>query len=167
MTLVGWQEWVSLPEFGLVALKAKIDTGARTSVLHAESISIRGVGSSAVVSFSVRPSRRRPKMSIPVTARLLSIRDVTSSNGSKESRPVVETLLRIGEHAAKIEITLTDRSDMSARMLVGRRALAELDATIDPSATFLMPRLDYKLYPGWRAAAPSHPQRLKSVARPE
>lgn len=158
MLMIGWQEWVSLPTLGLLAIKAKADTGAKTSALHAEDIVTHGDGAGATVTFVVRPARRRPSLTIAARASLIDVRDVTSSSGTVERRPVITASLSIGEHSVPIEISLTDRRDLSARMLLGRQALAALDATIDPGRTFLMPTLGYKLYPGWKAAGPSTPR---------
>lgn len=159
MLQMGWQEWISLPDLGLIAIKAKADTGAKTSALHAEHIVLEGSTPGSAVTFSVRPARTRPGLIVRAKAPLADIRQITSSNGTVEQRPVILTTLDAGGHKARIEITLTDRSDMSARMLLGRQALKALKAAIDPSATFLMPKLSYKLYPGWRSADGTLPRR--------
>lgn len=162
MLMIGWQEWVALPDLDLVALKAKADTGAKTCALHAENVRLEKTGTGTTVIFEVLPSRRRPGLVIEARAPLIDLRDVTSSNGTVERRPVIETLLEIGPHRARVEITLTDRSDMTTRMLIGRQALAALRVGVDPAATFLMPKLGYKSYPDWRRSGPSLPRRNSS-----
>ena len=107
--ILGWEEWVCLPELGLPAIKAKVDTGARTSALHAyfvEPVWIEGV---AMVRFGVHPIPRRGDFEIVCTARVIDRREVTSSNGEAENRYVIETPIRIGNREWPIEITLTNR----------------------------------------------------------
>ncbi|HRK19520.1 MAG TPA: RimK/LysX family protein [Hyphomicrobiaceae bacterium] len=157
--MIGWQEWVALPELDLVALKAKADTGAKTSALHAENVQFEKVDTETFVTFDVTPSRRRPGLVINVRAPLIDLRDVTSSNGTVERRPVIATILEVGPHRASVDITLTNRSDMTSRMLIGRQALAALGLCVDPSATFLMPKLGYKAYPNWRRSGSALPRR--------
>jgi ribosomal protein S6--L-glutamate ligase len=143
MTL-GWEEWVALPQIGLPALKAKIDTGAKTSALHAASVEgVRRNGIDMVI-FQVQPARRRD-LAVLCSAPVVDQRDVISSNGEKERRFVIETLLVINGHQWPIEITLTNRANMSSRMLIGRQALAN-GVVIDPARSFLMPRLGYGAY---------------------
>src|SRR5690349_6557247 len=121
--ILGWEEWVSLPEIGLPAIKAKVDTGARTSALHAyfvEPVRAKGV---AKVRFGVHPIARRKDLEIICTARVVDRREVASSNGERESRYVIQTPIRIGTREWPIEITLTNRDSMSYRMLLGRQAI--------------------------------------------
>lgn len=143
--ILGWEEWVSLPELGLPAIKAKVDTGARTSALHAffvEPVRIDGV---ANVRFGVHPIPRRDDVEIICTSPVVDRREVTSSNGERENRYVIETPIRIGERIWPIEITLANRTTMAYRMLLGRQAIAE-DMLVDPATSFRQPRLRYKLY---------------------
>jgi ribosomal protein S6--L-glutamate ligase len=143
--ILGWEEWVSLPELGLPAIKAKVDTGARTSALHAyfvEPVQVEGV---AMVRFGVHPIPRRDDVEIICTARIKDRREVTSSNGERENRYVIETPIRIGDREWPIEITLTNRNAMTYRMLIGRQAITD-DILVDPATSFRQPRLRYKLY---------------------
>jgi len=143
--ILGWEEWVSLPELGLPAIKAKVDTGARTSALHAyfvEPVHVEGV---AMVRFGVHPIPRRDDVEIICRARVKDQREVTSSNGERENRFVIETPIRIGQREWPIEVTLTNRNAMAYRMLIGRQAITE-DILVDPASSFRQPRLRYKLY---------------------
>ncbi|MET0191853.1 MAG: RimK/LysX family protein [Hyphomicrobiaceae bacterium] len=143
--ILGWEEWVSLPDLGLPAIKAKVDTGARTSALHAyfvEPVHVEGV---QMVRFGVHPIPRRDDVEIICTARVKDRREVTSSNGERENRFVIETPVRIGEREWPIEITLTNRNAMAYRMLIGRQAITD-DILVDPASSFRQPRLRYKLY---------------------
>ena len=143
--ILGWEEWVALPELGLLAIKAKVDTGARTSALHAffvEPVHVEGV---AMVRFGVHPIPRRDDVEIICTARVKDQREVTSSNGERENRFVIETPIRIGQREWPIEVTLTNRNAMAYRMLIGRQAITE-DILVDPASSFRQPRLRYKLY---------------------
>ena len=152
LPLIGWQEWVALPDLGLSAIKAKVDTGAKTSALHATRIVIDAgqTGRERYVSFDVQPMLGRPGLVVSARAKLLEMRTVTSSNGSREERPTISTRLRLGEIEATIELTLTDRAGMRSRMLLGRQALTGLSVRIDPSRCWLQSRLSYRTYPGWR-----------------
>ncbi len=143
--ILGWEEWVSLPELGLVAVKAKVDTGARTSALHAFFVEPVG-GRTPKVRFGVHPIPRRADVEVVCTARVIDQRNVTSSNGERETRYVISTPIRIGGRVWPIEVTLTNRDAMSYRMLLGRQAIGD-GILVDPGASFRQPRLRYKLYP--------------------
>jgi ribosomal protein S6--L-glutamate ligase len=150
---LGWQEWVALPDLGIPALKAKIDTGARTSALHATEISVSSRGNARIVKFVVWPVPRRPTIRVDCTAPLLDERTIVSSNGESERRAVIEAQLSIGGMTWPIEVTLTDRAQMRTRMLIGRQALAGR-ALIDPGRSFVQGRLSLKAYRS-RGSAPS------------
>jgi ribosomal protein S6--L-glutamate ligase len=144
--LLGWQEWIALPDLGLAALKAKIDTGARTSALHMSSVTSV---SSSRIRFVVHPVPGRADLAITCSAPLAGERSVISSNGERETRYVITSTLALAGRQWPIELTLTNRETMRARMLLGRQALRQA-IRIDPARTFLQPRLAYKLYPGYR-----------------
>ena len=144
--ILGWEEWIALPELGLPAIKAKVDTGARTSALHAFFVEPLGSGRRLRVRFGVHPIPRRADIAVDCTARVVDQRDVTSSNGERERRYVIETPIRIGDREWPIEVTLTNRESMSYRMLLGRQAIAG-GILVDPATSFRQPRLRYKLYP--------------------
>jgi ribosomal protein S6--L-glutamate ligase len=143
--ILGWEEWVTLPDLGLGAIKAKVDTGARTSALHAFYVEPFGPARARKVRFGVHPLPRRSDVSIECTARVIDRREVRSSNGEIEQRYVIETPIRIGERQWRIEVTLANRDMMSYRMLLGRQAIPR-DGLVKPSASFLQPKLHYKVY---------------------
>jgi len=143
--ILGWQEWVALPLLGLPAIKAKVVTGARTSALHAHFLEPYAVRRHRRVRFGVHPIPRRADIELVCTAPLVDERMVTSSNGDRERRYVIATLIRIGDREWEIEVTLTNRDTMSHRMLIGRQAIA-LGVLVDPATAFRQPRLRYKLY---------------------
>ena len=145
--IVGWQEWVALPDLGLPALKAKIDTGAKTSALHTHFIEPYGNGRRLKVRFAVRPSPESSDLEIAASADVVDRREVLSSNGVPELRYVIMTTLRIGGREWPIEVTLTNRERMAYRMLIGRQAIRS-DMLVDCRASFCQPRLSYRLYAG-------------------
>jgi ribosomal protein S6--L-glutamate ligase len=143
--ILGWEEWVMLPELGLGAIKAKVDTGARTSALHAFYVESFGPPRAPKVRFGVHPLPRRSDIAVECTARLIDRREVKSSNGKIEERYVIETPIRIGERQWRIQVTLANRDMMSYRMLLGRQAIPR-DGLVKPSASFLQPKLHYRVY---------------------
>jgi ribosomal protein S6--L-glutamate ligase len=158
--ILGWQEWVALPELGVPAIKVKVDTGARTSALHAFTIETYGPASAPMVRFGVLPVRRRNDIRIFCTAPVTDRREVASSNGERELRYVIVTSIEIGDLVWPIEISLTDRETMTYRMLLGRQALSQ-DILIDPRAAFRQPRLSYKAYRRLRNSALEDVQQMK------
>lgn len=123
LPIVGWREWVSLPELGLPVIKAKIDTGARTSALHAFSVERYKQQGRDRVRFHIHPIQRQTETVIVCDTLLKDEREVTDSGGHTELRYVIESSLHIGAVSWPIEITLTNRDNMRFRMLVGREAL--------------------------------------------
>ncbi len=142
---LGWEEWVALPELGLPAIKAKIDTGARTSALHAVAVEPFGSDSNPQVRFIMHPDPDDPTIEVICSAKVIDRRSVVSSNGESESRFVIEAPIQFNGETWPIHITLTNRETMGYRMLLGRSAITEHMHVI-PSASFLQPILSYDLY---------------------
>jgi ribosomal protein S6--L-glutamate ligase len=148
--ILGRTEWVSLPGLSLMAIKAKIDTGARTSALHAHAIEPFGSGTSLRVRFLVHPIPLKPKIEVRCEAPVKDLREVTSSNGEKEMRYIIETALAIGGCEWPIELGLTNREALSHRMLIGRQALPP-DVLVNAADAYRQPRLSSRLYRKVRA----------------
>lgn len=133
---VGWREWVSLPELGLTRIKAKIDTGARTSALHAfkvEEFTEQGVKK---VWFAMHPLQKKLDVVRECTAEIIDKRWVSDSGGHKEKRYVIASSIVLGDTQWNIEMTLTNRDKMKFRMLLGRTAMHQR-IIVDPSASYL------------------------------
>lgn len=145
LTTVGWREWVSLPELGLPAIKAKIDTGARTSALHAFSLERYRHDGRDMVRFHMHPIQLRTKTVVVCEALLKDERKVTDSGGHTERRYVIETPLHIGEASWPIELTLTNRDNMRFRMLIGRQAMNN-NLLVDPASSYLQGKKQVKNY---------------------
>ena len=129
--LIGWKEWCSLPTLDIPAIKAKIDTGAKTSALHAYRIEPFSHNHQPWVRFYLHPIQRNSKISLTCMAPIVDQRFVSSSTGHRELRYVVESKIKIGRKIWTIELTLTNRDKMRFRMLLGRDALKG-NAIIDP-----------------------------------
>ncbi|ETX27206.1 30S ribosomal protein S6--L-glutamate ligase [Roseivivax isoporae] len=162
----GWEEWVALPDLGLPALRAKVDTGARTSALHASDIETFGSAQAPQVRFTVHPVPGRDHPVIPCSAKVVDRRMVTSSNGESESRYVIRCTLTVGGDSWPIELTLTNRASMASRMLLGREALKD-HITIVATDRFLQPELSYDVYASGRvrSAAPNRALRVAVLSR--
>lgn len=136
--LIGWREFLALPRLGLPVLKAKVDTGARTSSLHAIKIETFHEYGTLKVRFRVHPVQRRSDIVVVCEAPVIDHRMVSDSGGHRELRYVIKTPLDIDGHSWPIEITLANRSTMSFRMLLGRSALTHV--LIDPTQSYLLGR---------------------------
>ena len=162
---LGWEEWLSLPDLGLPAIKAKIDTGARTSALHASVIEPFGPADAPQVRFLIQPDPSDPGLEITCSAPVVDRRDVTSSNGETELRYVIQTDVEIGGRRWPIQLTLTNRESMTYRMLFGRGAI-QPDMIVNANASFLQPKLDFAAYAGLPKKRPvKRPLRIALLTR--
>lgn len=134
-TVIGWREWVALPRLGVGAIKAKVDTGARSSSLHAWDIEVVPGSSPARLRFVLHPLEHDETLTVRAEALLVDARDVRSSNGDVERRPVVRTTLALGDSRFRIDLTLTRRDEMGFRMLLGRSAIRRR-FIVDPGRSF-------------------------------
>ena len=122
-SIIGWREWGKLPDLKIQRIKMKIDTGARTSSLHAFDIKIVRKGQDDYVKFKVHPEQDNSTYTVSCKAKIVDYRKVKSSNGISELRPVIETNIALLDKVWKIEITLTNRDEMGFRMLLGRASV--------------------------------------------
>ncbi|MBE0358258.1 ATP-dependent zinc protease family protein [Pseudoalteromonas aliena] len=134
---VGWREWLSLPELGIDRIKAKIDTGARTSCIHAINIKEYEVNGEKWVKFTAQPLQEDEQTQVTCNVKVKKKKYVTSSGGQRELRYFIETTLHAGNDSWPIEITLTKRSTMKFRMLLGRTAM-ENRIVVDPALSHLL-----------------------------
>lgn len=134
--VVGWREWVSLPDLGIDKIKAKVDTGARTSALHAINLRAFRRGGEHWARFEVLPMQGKGGPTIRCEAPVRDHREVRSSSGNTDMRVVIETTLEVAGQKWPIEVTLTNRRDMRFRMLLGRTALRG-KALVDPRRSFM------------------------------
>lgn len=135
MLVVGWRERVDLPLLGLKNLEAKIDTGARTSALHATDIVTFERNAVPWVRFHTRFDD--DASDTDVECPIHDMRDIKNTSGIPETRIVIRTKFRISAHLWKIDLSLTQRSDMKLRMIVGRSALRKHNILVDPRKSYL------------------------------
>lgn len=139
--MLGWREWLALPDLGIGRIKAKVDSGARTSCLHAFYVETFKSGGSDHVRFGVHPLQRNDQQVVHCEAKILDQRHVSDSGGHRELRFVISTRLVLLDFDDMVELTLTNRDSMRFRMLLGRTALSAGGFCIDPSASYLAGRL--------------------------
>ncbi len=135
--IIGWREWLDLPNLGIAEIKAKIDTGARTSALHAFHVKEVDKNGKKMVQFQVHPYQKDKETTVNCEAELLEWRDVKDSGGHKQNRPVILTPVEVGGQLWEIELTLTNRDVMGFRMLLGREAVRKR-FLVDPGTSYLL-----------------------------
>ncbi len=134
---IGWREWIALPEFGVSAIKAKVDTGAASSSLHAFGmVRFTGPDGRACVRFQIQPRQRSRAGRVTVEADVIDERPVRNPGGRREIRPVIRTEVQWADVVWKAEINLTSRDEMGFRMLLGRRTVQNR-FVIDPGSSYL------------------------------
>lgn len=135
--IIGWKEWFSLDSLGLPAIKAKIDTGAKTSALHAMNIKNYFIDGAEYVKFDIHPLQKNKNLIRRCNAKVIEHRMVSDSSGKKERRMVIKSDLKIGKFRQRIELTLTNRDSMNFRMLLGREAIKKGGMVVDVSRSFV------------------------------
>lgn len=134
--VIGWREWVGLPDLGIAEIKVKVDTGARSSALHVVELRIEERDGRRVACFEVHPRQRDTKGTVAVEVDVLEHRKVRSSSGKATLRPVIVTSAVLMGERWPIELTLTNRDEMGFRMLLGREAVRGR-FLVDPGRSFL------------------------------
>lgn len=137
--IIGWREWVTFPDFGGVRVKAKIDTGARTSALHASDITPFEKDGQRMVAFDIHPRPGSIEPAVSCVAPLIAYRRIRNSGGQDTFRYIIKTSIDIGNQIWPIEISLTRRDRLQLRMLLGRTALGNR-YLIDPVKSYLYGR---------------------------
>jgi len=135
--IIGWREWVGLPDLGIKRVKAKVDTGARSSSLHAFDVHMFTRGGRRYVRFKVHPMQHDSHVTNDCETELHDERWIKSSNGVKQHRPVIRVSIQFGQESWPIDLTLTSRDVMGFRMLLGREAIRPRFA-VDPGRSFLV-----------------------------
>lgn len=137
--VIGWREWVGLPTLAIPRIKAKVDTGARTSALHAFSLAPFTENGQAKIHFDIHPFQFNTHYIVTCLANVVDKRLVTDSGGHEEERYVIETMIELAGQTWPIEITLTERENMLFRMLLGRSALHKR-FVVNPARSFVTTR---------------------------
>jgi len=151
--ILGWEEWVSLPDLSLPAIKAKVDSGTKTSALHAVAIEPFGTDKKPQVRFIMRPNPSDSSIEVVCSAKVIDRRKITSSNGVSELRYIISVDISVDDKTWPIEVSLTNRETMSYRMLIGRSAIPE-NFTVSPGSSFQQPLLSFDAYKKSRKRQP-------------
>ena len=138
--LIGSREWCAFPDLGIGAVKAKVDSGAKTSSLHAFELEVFDRQGEPWVRFEIHPLQKNQRVKRITEAPVIDQRWVRSSSGEAEERYVISSQLRMGGHSWPVELTLTNRDSMGYRMLLGREAMRGR-MLIDPDAAYLMGKI--------------------------
>jgi len=152
--VIGWREWVALPDLGISWIKAKVDTGARTSSLHAFEPEVFRRKGEEWVRFEVHPEQRSGKNAVIAEQPIVEWRHVKPSSGKAERRPVILTTVELLDLRREVEVTLTRRDEMGFRMLLGRQATRGF-FIVDPGRS----------YAGGRRPRPSKKKKKRKKAR--
>lgn len=134
--LVGWREELSIPALGVKKIRAKVDTGARTSALHVTDLKLKKRGKTLFAYFKIHPKQKSKFPIIETKSKVIEFRRVTSSNGISSERPVIMVEIVLGQVKTPIELTLVNRDMMGFRMLLGRTAIKG-KYYVDPGKSFL------------------------------
>lgn len=136
LELIGWKEFVTLPQLKVERVKAKIDTGARSSAIHAFNIEEFSKNGIKIIRFQIHPIQRNDEKIITTEAELLEYRQIRNSGGVAQLRPVIKTNVMLGKQIWSIELSLTNRDEMGFRMLLGRQAVRN-KFLVNPGKSFL------------------------------
>ncbi len=137
--LIGWREWAALPDLQVPQIKAKLDTGAWTSVIHAWDVQPFEKDGRERVRFVLHPRQRDRKNTVQCEAAVVDRRNITSSSGHRERRYIIETTIEFGLESWPIELGLSDRDEMGFRLLIGRKAMRG-QFIVDPESSFRLGR---------------------------
>lgn len=143
---IGWREWLALPELGIPAIKAKIDTGAKTSALHAFKLETFTSNGREYVRFWLHPLQRKTEIELVCVAPIADQRLIRDSGGHQEQRYIINTPVLLNGNQWPVEVSLTSRENMSFRMLLGRSALKHGALLVDPGRSYLTGRKIRKVY---------------------
>ena len=135
LPIIGWREWVGLPDFDIEKIKVKVDTGARSSSLHAFGVHYFNRDDEKWVRFQVHPVQRKGDKTVEVEAKVFEFRSVRSSSGVASLRPVIITTVELLGQEWPVELTLASRDEMGFRMLLGREAIRRR-FLVDPGGSF-------------------------------
>lgn len=146
--VLGWREWLALPELDIPCIKAKVDTGAKTSAIHAWCLETVTENNREYVLFKVHPLQKRTDLSIDCKAEIIDKRVVRDSGGHEEERYFINTLIRYAGREWRSDFSLTNREGMLFRMLLGRNSITGGGFSVDPSRSFVAGRDLVSVYKG-------------------